>query len=65
MKIREFIDQFVQGKPMVLTLRDPQGREFTADHVIVRAVSGPAPGYSLKNDPCTLELVLTGPELEM
>lgn len=65
MKIREFIDQFMQGEPMVLTLRNPDGREFTADHVIVRSVSRPAYDSNLKNEPCTLELELTGPELEI
>lgn len=65
MKIREFADWFMRGEPLTMTLRDPEGREFTAEYVLVRSVSRPAYDSNLKNEPCTLELVLTGPELEI
>jgi hypothetical protein len=64
MKIREFIDQFMQGEPLTMTLRDPAGHEFVADHVLVGAVSGHVNGCSIKENLWALELVLTGPELE-
>ena len=64
MKVTEFIKQFMQGQPLMMTLRTPEGQEFTAEHVIVRGISGPAAGTSLKEEPAELTLVLTGPELE-
>lgn len=64
MKITEFMDQFMRGAPLTMTLRNPEGREFTAQYVLVQAVSYPATNIALNTDPCTLTLVLTGPELE-
>lgn len=64
MKVTEFIKQFMQGQPLTMTLRNPEGQKFTAEYVIVRGISCPAAGTLLKEEPAELTLVLTGPELE-
>ncbi len=64
MTLSEFQKQFMQGYPLTMTLRNVDGREFTAQ-VLVREFSGPLGKVARQQELFTITLVLGGPEIEL